>query len=88
MRDRTEREEEISRMDLSCLLSALREGRVRASEATAAFAAAAATADARTNCVTEFLASAEEEATRLDAIPAGERGRLHGLPVSLKVGRR
>ena len=45
---------------------------------------------ADTNCITEFpltLAELASMASKLECILPADRGLLHGLPVSLKVGR-
>ncbi len=62
----------------------LRSGALRAEEALEAFVAKAVEVNRRTNAVTEFLDDASEAARRLDALPSGQRGPLHGVPVSLK----
>ena len=38
------------------------------------------------NAVCDFLLEATEQAKALDLLPAEERGKLHGLPLSVKVG--
>ncbi len=55
-------------------------------DALSAFVSAAVAANRSTNAVTEFLDDAKEIARMLDTVPREERGPLHGLPVSVKVG--
>ena len=52
--------------------------------ALTAYQAAALEVAGRTNCVTEWLEDALEEAQRLDSLPADSRGPLHGVPISVK----
>ena len=65
-------------------VSQLQSGQLSAVTAVTAYQAAALQVAERTNCVTQWLEGAVEEARRLDQLPAASRGPLHGVPVSVK----
>ncbi|MCH1866191.1 amidase [Nocardioides sp. CFH 31398] len=65
--------------------TAAREGRVSSAELVDAALAHIAAHDARLNAFTVVLAdAARAEAAARDAVPAAERGPLHGVPVAIK----
>ena len=66
------------------LVSQLQSGQLSAVTALTAYQAAALQVAERTNCVTQWVEGAVEEARRLDQLPAASRGPLHGVPISVK----
>lgn len=66
------------------LSSKLQDGSLTATTALSAYQQAAVATQKKTNAVTIFFKDAEENAAALDAVPAKERGPLHGIPVSIK----
>ena len=66
------------------LLSRLRSGELSASEVLEAYLGRVAAHNNRLHAVIEVSPAARDEARRLDALPPGERGPLHGLPVLVK----
>ena len=66
------------------LVSQLQSGQLSAVTALTAYKAAALQVAERTNCVTQWVEGAVEEARRLDQLPAASRGPLHGVPISVK----
>ncbi len=81
----TERQREITALDLPELKQQLQDGRLSVVEVVEAFIAKAVEANRDTNAITEFLEDALERAQALDKVPQEERGPLHGVPISLKV---
>ena len=81
----TERQREITALDLPELKEQLQDGRLSVVEVVEAFMAKAVEANRDTNAITEFLEDALERAQALDKVPQEERGPLHGVPISLKV---
>ncbi len=78
----------ITGMELEELAQKLRAGELKAAEVLRAFVSVASEANVATNAIVEFLLpEAEEEAARLDALRPEERGPLHGVPISIKVGK-
>merc|ERR1719431_2050097 len=75
----------ISSLPWSTLVAKLQDGSLSAVRVLAAYQWAAVEVQGRTNAVVAFVPGAEEEARRLDSLPRGERGPLHGVPVSIKV---
>ena len=76
--------EEVRQLPWADLLSRLQSGQLSALTALTAYQAAALEVAEKTNCVTQWLQEAGEEARRLDQLPADRRGPLHGVPVSVK----
>lgn len=66
------------------LILGLRSGSLTASSVLRAYQAAAAEVHKKTNSVVCWVDGAEDQAKMLDTIPVGERGPLHGVPVSVK----
>uniref|UniRef100_T1IZV1 Amidase domain-containing protein n=1 Tax=Strigamia maritima TaxID=126957 RepID=T1IZV1_STRMM len=64
------------------LLQDISEGRFTVQQVLQAYRAEAYRADLRTNCITEFLDEAEDQARYLDTVDV--KGPLHGLPISIK----
>ena len=75
---------EVRRLPWPDLVSQLQSGQLTALTALTAYQAAALEVAERTNCVTQWLLEAAQEARRLDQLPADMRGPLHGVPVSVK----
>ena len=76
--------EEVRQLPWADLLSRLQSGQLSALTALTAYQAAALEVAEKTNCVTQWLQEAGQEARRLDQLPADSRGPLHGVPVSVK----
>ena len=76
--------EEVRQLPWADLLSRLQSGQLSALTALTAYQAAALEVAEKTNCVTQWLQEAGQEARRLDQLPADKRGPLHGVPVSVK----
>ena len=76
--------EAVRRLSWPDLLSQLQSGQLSALTALTAYQAAALQVAERTNCVTQWLTEAGQEARRLDQLPPDARGPLHGVPVSVK----
>ena len=66
------------------LVAGLQAGELSTKQVLAAYQHAAIQVQERTNCIVDWVASAEEVAEVLDDVPAEERGPLHGVPVSVK----
>ena len=75
---------EVAELPWPDLVDQLQSGQMTAVTALMAYQAAALEVAGRTNCVTEWLEDALEEAQRLDSLPADSRGPLHGVPISVK----
>ena len=82
--DPGEQLEEVRQLPWADLLSRLQSGQLSALTALTAYQAAALEVAEKTNCVTQWLQEAGEEARRLDQLPPDARGPLHGVPVSVK----
>jgi len=75
---------EIVNLPWSELTDRLRSGSLAASTVLRAYQAAALAVHNKTNSIVCWVEDAEEQAKMLDSIPIGERGPLHGVPVSVK----
>eukprot|EP00090_Calanus_glacialis_P030762 TRINITY_DN4996_c0_g1_i1.p1 TRINITY_DN4996_c0_g1~~TRINITY_DN4996_c0_g1_i1.p1 ORF type:complete len:605 (+),score=204.80 TRINITY_DN4996_c0_g1_i1:38-1852(+) len=80
----TRKDTEITSLPWHELTSRLKSGSLTASSALKAYQGAALEVDKKTNSVVCWVEDAEDQAKMLDSIPAGERGPLHGVPVSVK----
>jgi len=79
-----ERLAEIARLPWGELTSKFKTGKLSAITVLAAYQTAALDVHNKTNSVVAWLEEAEAQATQLDSVPAGERGPLHGIPISVK----
>jgi len=66
------------------LTSRLKAGSLTATSVLNAYQEAAIDVQQKTNAVVCFVDGAEDQAKMLDSLPEGERGPLHGIPVSVK----
>ena len=74
----------VTELSWTDLVSQLQAGQLTAVSALTAYQAAGLQVAEKTNCVTQWLEGAVEEARRLDQLPPASRGPLHGVPVSVK----
>ena len=75
---------DILSLNVSELLPLLRSGELSAESVMSAYLERIETHNPRLRAVLEVNLQALEQARALDALPAGERGALHGLPVVVK----
>jgi amidase len=75
---------DILSLNVSELLPLLKSGDLTAEEVMAVYLARIAAHNPRLRAVLEVNLQALDQARALDALPAGERGPLHGLPVLVK----
>lgn len=75
---------DIPNWNIKQLHAALQDGTVSAVEVLRAYQTKALEVNEQTNAITDVIKSAVALAIQLDKLPPGQRGPLHGIPISLK----